>query len=199
MPRESSSSNRSKGSTSLVMRLKSNDADAWQSLLDLYVPLIFSWCRRAGLQSEDAADVVQEVFRSVARGIGDFTYTRPTGNFRGWLKAITNSRIVDHFRSDKRRPNVIGGTTAHQWLQEIPQVEFDEATNSELTGGLVHRVLGLIRAEFEERTWKAFWLCTVENRTCTDVAEQLAMSPGAVRQAKYKVLRRLRQELGDAE
>ena len=55
-------------STSLIQGLKVHDEEAWQRLLDLYVPLVFSWCRRAGLQSQDAADVVQEVFQGVLHG-----------------------------------------------------------------------------------------------------------------------------------
>jgi RNA polymerase sigma-70 factor (ECF subfamily) len=57
----------------------------------------------------------------------------------------------------------------------------------------------LIRAEFDERTWQAFWLTAVENHSGSEAAKLLGMSPGAVRQAKYKVVRRLRQELGDVE
>jgi RNA polymerase sigma-70 factor (ECF subfamily) len=55
----------------------------------------------------------------------------------------------------------------------------------------------LIRNEFEERSWQAFWRMAVGGRTANDVAAELSMSPGAVRVAKSRVLRRLREELGD--
>ena len=54
-----------------------------------------------------------------------------------------------------------------------------------------------MRSEFEERTWQAFWLTAVENRAAVEVALELRMSPGAVRVAKSRVLRRLREELGE--
>jgi len=60
---------------------------------------------------------------------------------------------------------------------------------------LVNTVLDLIRTEFEDRTWQAFWLATVEGRSSSMVAESLEMTPAAVRQAKSRVLRRLREEL----
>ena len=63
--------------------------------------------------------------------------------------------------------------------------------------GLFGRALELIRGEFEERTWQAFWLTAVEDRAAGDVALELGMSPGAVRVAKSRVLRRLREELGE--
>ena len=59
-------------SVSLVDRVQANDDAAWQRLVDLYGPLIFSWGCRGGLSGEDAADVMQEVFASVAQAIGRF-------------------------------------------------------------------------------------------------------------------------------
>jgi RNA polymerase sigma-70 factor (ECF subfamily) len=71
------------------------------------------------------------------------------------------------------------------------------AAGDEAECALFARALDRIRAEFEERTWSAFWRMAVEGRTAKDVGADLAMSPGAVRVAKSRVLRRLRQELGD--
>jgi RNA polymerase sigma-70 factor (ECF subfamily) len=62
---------------------------------------------------------------------------------------------------------------------------------------LFARTLALIREEFEERTWTAFWQTAVDGRAPKDVAADLSMSPGAVRVAKSRVLHRLREELGD--
>lgn len=45
-------------SLTLVGRVQADDETAWQRLVDLYGPLIFSWANRGGLSSEDAADVL---------------------------------------------------------------------------------------------------------------------------------------------
>jgi RNA polymerase sigma-70 factor (ECF subfamily) len=57
--------------------------------------------------------------------------------------------------------------------------------------------LDLVRAQFEDRTWQAFWKVAVENASPADVAGQLGMTPTSVRQAKSRVLRRLKVELGE--
>jgi RNA polymerase sigma-70 factor (ECF subfamily) len=57
--------------------------------------------------------------------------------------------------------------------------------------------VGLIRSEFEERTWRAFWGVAVDDRPAAEVAAELGMSPGAVYIAKSRVLRRLREEFRD--
>ena len=47
---------------SLIFRAKGHDSQAWSELVDLYGPLIAHWCYRCGLDSGQAADVVQDVF-----------------------------------------------------------------------------------------------------------------------------------------
>jgi DNA-directed RNA polymerase specialized sigma24 family protein len=63
--------------------------------------------------------------------------------------------------------------------------------------GLLARALELIRCEFTERTWQAFWRTAIEGRSAPEVAAGLSMSAGPVRVAKSRVLPRLREELGD--
>jgi RNA polymerase sigma-70 factor (ECF subfamily) len=60
---------------------------------------------------------------------------------------------------------------------------------------LLHRALESIRPEFEERTWRAFWQMTVEGRSAAEVGAELSLAANAVHQAKFRVLRRLRQEM----
>lgn len=64
-------------------------------------------------------------------------------------------------------------------------------------GQLYLRALELVRNEFEERTWKAFWLTVVEDRAPDAVSRELNMTPNSIRQARSRVLRRLREEVGD--
>jgi RNA polymerase sigma-70 factor (ECF subfamily) len=61
--------------------------------------------------------------------------------------------------------------------------------------GIVARTLALIQTEFEPTTWQSFWIATVEQKTTDEIAAALGITRQAVRQAKYRVLRRLREEL----
>src|SRR5205823_5224611 len=91
-----------------------------------------------------------------------------------------------------------GGSDAYQRLQAIAAPdELDQAGPSEEVRQLHHRALELIRPQFEERTWLAFWRCAVEGQSPLEVGRALGMTPAAVRQAKSRVLRRLKEELGD--
>lgn len=44
-------------SASLLARVKADEPLAWERLIKLYGPVVYSWARGAGLQSEDAADL----------------------------------------------------------------------------------------------------------------------------------------------
>jgi RNA polymerase sigma-70 factor (ECF subfamily) len=185
---------------SLLVRLRAHEADAWRRLTDLYGPVVYDWCRRAGLQAEDAADIGQEVFQAVALHLEGFRRERPGDTFRGWLWTITQNKLRDHWRRQQARPRAAGGSSAQERLLEVAAEESlasgSSATAEESTS-LFRRALELIRGEFEERTWQAFWRVTVDGRSPADVAAELGLSAGAVYVAKSRVLRRFRDELGD--
>lgn len=183
-------------SSSLLERVKARNPEAWQRLASLYGPTLLLWCRQAGIPADDAADVVQETFLDVARGVADFRRQRPKDSFRGWLWTITRNNILDHFRRIQGSAQAQGGTAAQEALAQVPDSLSDASQPpGPLTGFLEQRFIAAIRAEFEDRTWSAFWQSAVEGREAADIAAELGMSKRAVRQAKYRVLCRLRQEL----
>jgi len=52
---------------SLLVRLRDpNDGEAWKDFVRLYAAVIYGFARKRGLQDADAADLMQEVLRSVA-------------------------------------------------------------------------------------------------------------------------------------
>jgi RNA polymerase sigma-70 factor (ECF subfamily) len=187
-------------SRSLLARVQGDEGQAWERLVNLYAPLVLRWCRSRGLQHQDIADVMQEVFRAVVTHIAAFRKDRAGDTFRGWLRRITQNKLHDHFRSQGREAGAVGGSSAQEQLAQFPASEPSEnelAADEEGECNLFARALNLVRHDFEQQTWTAFWQTAVEGRSVQDVAADLAMSPGAVRVAKCRVLRRLREELGD--
>lgn len=199
---QTGSQNDSIGSTSasLIERVRMRDQAAWRRMVRLYGPLVHFWCRQSQLQEADLADVFQEVFRSVAAAIGKFGHGGDGQTFRGWLRTITRNKLRDHFRQRGRHPVAAGGSTAHaRWQQFVDSEDDDQspATLDHERALLVQRALGLLRTDFEERTWRAFWRTAVDGQSPADVGVELEMTSAAVRKAKSRVLQRLREELGD--
>jgi RNA polymerase sigma-70 factor, ECF subfamily len=183
--------------SSLIRRARENDPAAWQRMFDLLAPLIYTWCRKSGVPPQDIADVMQDVFQSLARGISGFRRERPEDTFLGWLRTVAKHRICDYFRKQARQPDAAGGTAAQQRIQELAAEESTSSVPCGALAGVCRRVLPLIQAEFDPRTWQAFLWIAVDGIAVAEVAERLNSTPGAVRQSKYKVLRRLREELAD--
>lgn len=187
-------------STGLLDGVKADLPDAWSRLADRYAPLVYFWCRKHGLQAADSEDVVQEVFRTVAARIEEFRREREGDTFRGWLRTITRHKLGDFFRNEQRRQKAAGGTDAGEMMRQHPDLRGnDEPIEMEVPGEsrlLYRRVLGLIRADFGERTWQAFSRVVVDGVAPQDVAAELEMSVNAVYLARSRILRRVRAELG---
>jgi RNA polymerase sigma-70 factor (ECF subfamily) len=181
-----------------LQRIRGGDTSGWRQVVDLYTPLIYHWCRRWGVEGADAEDVLQEVFQAAAQGIADFRREREGDTFRGWLRGITRHKVLAYWRGHGRHPEASGGSDAWRRLQELPEPDAPEdAEEATQASALYHRAVGLLRGEFEQRTWQAFWRTAVDGQPATTVAGELDMSANAVRMAKSRVLRRLREELGD--
>jgi RNA polymerase sigma-70 factor (ECF subfamily) len=168
--------------------------------MDLYRPLVLSWCVRQGVRAEDAEDVSQEVFTAAAAALPAFRHDRPGDTFRGWLRGITRNHALMHFRRNQKQPAAEGGSSARLELENVPDpltASQDEPEEAAAVNRLYRRALEYVRSEFNARHWHAFWLTAIDERAPAEVAAQLDMTPAAVRQAKSRVLRRLKQELGE--
>lgn len=190
----------SDGATSrtLLQKAVARDPDAWQRLVHLYRPLVLSWCLRAGVRYDDADDVAQEVFRAAVARLPDFRRDRPGDTFRGWLRAIARNQAIVHHRRGKGVA-AAGGSAANLAMAEVPDpVGPDGDDPPSEVNALYRRALELVRGEFEGRTWDMFWQAAVDGRETADVAADFGVTPAAVRQAKARVLRRLKEEVGDA-
>ena len=171
-------------------------------LSELYSPVVYGWCRRAGVQNDDAADAVQDVFRAVFQGVAEFRGAEAgesVGSFRGWLWAISRNQIRLFFRRRGKVPQAIGGTDAQvrfaehaDGWQELDESEPDAAVTRRR---LLHRALDLVKGDFNEVTWQVFSRVTLQEHSIQDVAAEFGLTENAVRQAKFRVLRRLREEL----
>jgi RNA polymerase sigma-70 factor, ECF subfamily len=188
-------------SSTLLDQIRARRPEAWQRLVDLYGPVVYRWCRQLGVARADAADAVQEVFAAVAVGASRFRRERPEHSFGAWLRTVTRNKVCDYFRRRRGLLDAEGGTAAQQQFLNLPEsVEESLSLSVSLKpdSRFLHRVLEVVRAEFEPRTWDAFWRIAVDGQTPAEVAAAMNLNLPAVYQAKSRVLRRLRRELNDS-
>jgi RNA polymerase sigma-70 factor (ECF subfamily) len=195
-----SESNHNPGATSLSLleRARRQDPAAWDRLVGLYRPLVLFWCNRAGLRGPDAEDVSQEVFAAAAKGLAQFHRDQPGDTFRGWLRGITRNQVLLFHRRNHEQARGEGGVQGWDRLREIPEpVDGPDEQEQTEVSGLYRRGLDQLRGDFEERTWQAFCRTVLDGRSPASLTEELGMTAAAIRQAKARVLRRLKEEVGD--
>jgi RNA polymerase sigma factor (sigma-70 family) len=182
---------------SLLVRLRDpNDADAWRDFVRLYAAVIYGFARKRGLQDADAADLMQEVLRSVAGAVGRLDYDPGKGTFRGWLYSVTRNKVYNFLESRRRHARGTGDSNAHQRLEEHPGRESEvDDWDREYERKAFAWAADRVRPEFQPNTWQAFWLTAVEGQNAKDAGRRLGLTPGAVYVAKSRVLARLKEEV----
>jgi RNA polymerase sigma-70 factor (ECF subfamily) len=61
----------------------------------------------------------------------------------------------------------------------------------------VQRAMQQVEASVERRTWQAFWRTVVDGQPTESIARELEISTASVRQARSRILRKIREQLGD--
>jgi RNA polymerase sigma-70 factor (ECF subfamily) len=182
---------------SLLVRLRdATDHGAWQAFMELYGPVVYGFARRRGLQDADAADLMQEVMRSVSAAIGQLDYDRDRGTFRGWLFTITRNKVFNFLSARRNRPQGSGDSSTNQMLASQPdESDSSDVWEVEYQRRLAALAMQRIKGDFQEKTWQAFWLTAVEGLPAADAAKQVGMAAGAIYVAKSRVLARLKDEV----
>jgi len=86
-------------------------------------------------------------------------------------------------------------------LKEIPDLQDSDAEPSSAAElkSLVARALDQIRCEFEPRSLEIFMRSVIDQVATDLVAVEFKIQSASVRQVRSRILRRLRQQLGDIE
>jgi RNA polymerase sigma-70 factor (ECF subfamily) len=206
-PNRSPSGPGSSTSLGLLERARALEPSACERIVHLYGPLVYGRCRRLGVSADDAPDVGQEVFAAAFRSLGDFRRDRPGNSFRAWLRVITDNKVRDYQRRQRGEPPSPGGSDNLQRLEAVPADDLSDSTGQGDTAEseqeemklVLQQAVELIRSQVNPKTWEAFRRVVMDGIAPALVGQELQMTADAVDQAKRRVLRRLRDELGDLE
>lgn len=176
------------------------DEQAWATFVELYGPPLYRFCSRRGLQEADAADVAQSVLLTVSRAIRSFRYDPARGKFRSWLGTVAANEISRHTQRLMAAIQGYGGEPPADLapFEGRAMAEWEVEFNAHIFRSALER----IRGDFSPEIWRAFAMVWLEDRSAPEVAQSLDRSPQWVYKAKFRVLRRLREEVlflaGDA-
>ena len=172
----------------LMKRVQTGDADAYEALLDDLLPRVRGLVRRQRrfVGSEEVDDLVQDILLSVHSARATYNPTRP---FLPWLLAIARNRLADGARRHDRQ-------SAHEVPVDDVDVTFSSSRPNLLTGeyrdpqALKHAVGALPPGQ---RT--AIELLKLQGLSLKEAASASGTSIGALKVATHRAMSALRKML----
>jgi RNA polymerase sigma factor (sigma-70 family) len=182
---------------SLLLKLRKSPQDqlAWAEFARRYGRRVFSWCRQWGLQEVDAEDVTQNVLMILTEKLREFDYD-PSGSFRAWLKTVAQHAWYRYRERQDRAGRASGDSRVMEFLHQL-EARDDFAKKLEEEFDCELRDLALLRVaqRVEPKTWSAFEMQVLEQRSSTETAHTLGIPIAMVYVAKSRVLKMLQEEV----
>lgn len=188
--------------TSITLLAKLADSEneqAWSRFVDQYSPHVFYWCKKFGLQENDASDVTQDVLVKLLKAMQEFQYDPLRGSFRGWLKTVTANMVRDLKKSAKNRDAGSGDSRVMQQLANISDDDvFDQLARlveNQYESELLSIATARVQSRVKEVTWKAYTLNATEQIPAKQVAATLGITVSEVYVCKSRIIKMLREEI----
>jgi RNA polymerase sigma factor (sigma-70 family) len=184
---------------SLIERVKDpGDQKSWNEFFGIYSPLLYNVARRSGLSEADAEDAVQETFLTVAKSLPLFHYDPALGSFKGWLKQVARSRIVDRWRRERKHwegSQSLDRQESEGDLAEHASSAFDALWDEQWEQDLLAAAQERVRAKVNARHYQIFQLCVIKGSSVAAVAKLLQLRLHQVYFARAKVIKLIQAEV----
>ena len=185
--------------TLLAKLANQQNEGAWERFVEIYSPHVNRWCKKFGLQENDASDVTQDVLLKLLNAMQEFDYSPSKGSFRGWLKTVTSNMIRDLKKSAKRRDDGSGDTKVMQQIANISDASaFDQLAKlveTQYESELLMIATNKVKQRVADQTWKAYELNAVDQVPAKEVALELNIPISEVYVSKSRVIKMLREEI----
>jgi RNA polymerase sigma factor (sigma-70 family) len=182
----------------LLERLKGIDNHAsWQDFFDTYWRLIYGVAIKAGLNEDEAQDVVQDTVVTVARNIPEFEYDPAKCAFKTWLLNLTRWRIVDQIR---KRQTVAASaqlvdSAALEEFADPRGMVLETIWEQEWQANLLDSATQRVKRQVSSKQYQMFYLTVLKELPIQDVARRVGANVGQVYLAKHRVGRLLKREI----
>src|SRR4029079_17539578 len=98
----------------------------------------------------------------------------------GWLFTITRNKVFNFLAARRIRPQSSGDSATHRLLADAPDMsDGSDAWELEYQRRLAGLAMDRVKSEFQDKTWRAFWLTAVEGIGGGDAGRQAGPLPRA--------------------
>jgi RNA polymerase sigma-70 factor (ECF subfamily) len=170
----------------LVARARQGDATAFAVLYRRYVGRVYGFAARRLADRTAAEEATQETFARALAGLGRF---QTDGAFAGWLFAIAGHVVHEHFRARRRAGESPGEGADLEDPDPTPEERLLRADAAAELAAARARCLGQGERDLLD--------LLLADLTDNEIAAALGRRPGAVRTARWRLLIKLRDCLGN--
>jgi RNA polymerase sigma-70 factor (ECF subfamily) len=180
----------------LMLRVQRGDPGAFALLVERYWPRVFGrLCRWLG-DREEAEDLTQEVFLRLYRYR---TRYQPRAKFATWLYHVTQNVARNAVRSRRRKPCVrleaLAVPEEGTFLERLLPDRSESPSRPLERAELACRVRSAVK-DLGHRQRLAVELHQFADRTYSEIAAEMDMSPKAAKSLLYRARNQLRETLG---
>lgn len=181
----------------LIEALQAGDDLALNGLINRHREALHGFVFRYLRNESAAADLVQETFVRVYFKAARFV---PKSSVRTWIYAIALNLCRDEFRRLRRRRGEVSLDAPPR--EDAPRLEMADSAPAPSAKAVEADRFGRLQAAIDQLPAKlreALILFALEQRSQTEVAELLGITPKAVETRVYHAKARLRAVLGDQD
>jgi RNA polymerase sigma-70 factor, ECF subfamily len=189
----------------LVARIRAGEAAAWSLLIEAYQDRLFGVCFRMVRDREMAADLTQDAFVKVIRGIDSFD---GRSKFSTWIIRVTMNVCLSKLRAEKLRRHASidamsvgssGDGRAGDWEHLIAQESLGSSGGGREPAGTANvelreeqeRVLAALR-EIDAEQRAILILCDCRGLPYEEIAAVLGVAVGTVKSRVFRARTALR-------
>ncbi|WP_433329656.1 sigma-70 family RNA polymerase sigma factor [Spirillospora sp. CA-294931] len=169
-----------------VLRAKAGDAEAFGSLYDHYVELVYRYVYYRVGSHPLTEDITSETFLRALRRIPDFHWQGK--DFGAWLVTIARNLVADHFKSSRYRLEIC---TADLVEPGTPQESPEHAVLDSMTNRTLLLAVRRLGSEQQECVVLRF----LHGLSVAETALVMGKKPGAIKALQYRAVRSLARTL----
>ena len=116
-------------------------------------------------------------------------------SFRRWLGCVARHVVIKFMMRERKQIAGRGGSEFLVQLEDITDDSIDAEQARRYQEELIFWAAELVRSEFREKSWRAFWETEIEGRSVAEVSLELGVSTGSVYMSRSRVFARIRNRI----
>lgn len=167
----------------LIQKALHGNEAAWIKLVKRYEKRLYNYCLRMTGATDEAMDIVQEIFISIFRNLPNY---RGDGVFPAWLFRIASNRCTDFLRKQSRNPLQANDDYETENLKSSTKLE-EDVYRSQSNRSVLVMMQSLTTEQRQVIELKCF-----QNMTFDEIEYYTGLSANTAKTRFYSALKKLK-------